>query len=212
MNINISIADDHPMVVEGIINMLKETPEIIVKEQYYTGKELLSGLQEYQPDILLMDVHFPDASGHELAREILALYPQQRIIVVTNVSNPFQMKDLMNQGCKGYILKSARKEALVNAIKEVHQNGEYIEPTMKEQLMKIMLRPWNQQPKDIALTDREKEVLELICEGLNNYDIADRLFLSRRTIENHRRTLYEKLKAKNTASLIRSALEKGLFT
>lgn len=208
MCVKIAIIDDHPMIAEGISNILCAQSNIEIISKYNTGKDLLDGLLLMQPDILLLDINLPDITGNELARKIIPLYPSIKILVFTNIDNPYHIQDMMKQGCKGYILKTAPPSDLIDAIKTINNNEEYIDASLKEALLQSMLSS-SKKGKEVKLTKREKEILVLLCEGLNNYEIGDKLFLSHRTIQNHRMSLYDKFSVKNTAGLVKTAIQLG---
>lgn len=209
--IRIDIADDHPMIIDGIRNMLYFYKHIEIAHTYHTGRDLLEGLKKEQPDILLLDIQLPDKSGNELARFITRAYPGIRIIALTSMESTFHFKDMIKSGCKGYLLKSASKEKLLNAIEEVYGGGEYLEPALKDQLLLNVLKIKNNQTQLSPLTRREKEILELIATGLTSSEISEQLVLSQRTVENHRFSLMQKLGVKNTAGLVKVAMEMGFI-
>lgn len=211
MNIKIAIADDHPIVIEGISNLLKKEKNLEVVATYQTGEEVLKGLKKEQPDVLLLDIQFPDTTGNELARIIIPKYPKIKILVLSGVDNIFDIKDMMQQGCAGYILKNVALNVLVEAIETVHAGKEFLEPELKEQLFKSLLKPGLEKKSSYKLTQREQKILELIAEGYTNTQIAGMLFLSYRTIQNNRSALYQKLEVNNTPELIKKALQIGLI-
>lgn len=209
MFIKIAIADDHPMVINGIKNMLHYYKHIDVSRTYRNGKELLEGLSTEQPDVLLLDIQLPDKNGNELARLISPQYPSVRILVITSLDSVFHIKDMMKSGCKGYLLKTSSKEELIEAIERVYKGEEYIDASLKEQLLREVLHKKN--TKTSPLTRREKEILLLIAKELTSHQIAEQLSISQRTVENHRFSLMQKLNAKNTVGLTKTALEMGLI-
>jgi DNA-binding NarL/FixJ family response regulator len=210
MHIKIAITDDHPMVVTGIRNMLYYQKHIEVANVYYTGQALLEGLRNEQPDVLLLDIQLPDQNGNELARIISKTYPSVRILAITSMDSIYQLKDMMRSGCSGYLLKTAPKEMLLEAIEKIYAGEEYIEPTLKEQLLNSVLKI--RQPKTrVAITRREKEILGLIAGGLTSHQIAEQLSLSQRTVENHRFSLMQKLNVRNSMGLARIAMQMGLL-
>lgn len=206
MKIKITIADDHPMVIEGIKNMLRFYPQFEVISNYTSGEALLEGLAVQVPDVLLLDLNFPDTTGNALVRTIKPLYPQLSILAVTGIDDPIEIQDMMQHGCSGYIRKAADKSVLVEAIEQIVSGETYIEPYLKESLVQYLTSPAQEAARSIKLTEREQEVLELIAEGLTNMEIADRLFISHRTVGHHRVSLYEKFKVNNTATLIKAAV------
>lgn len=211
MYIKIDITDDHPMVISGIKNMLYYHKHIEVQHTYTTGADLLNGLAVSQPDILLLDIQLPDITGNELARTIIKNYPGIKIIVLTSMDSVFHIKDMMHVGCKGYILKTANKEILLDAIEKVYQGDEYVEEGLKDRLLAHVLHLKPRKDLSSALTRREKEILLLIAAEHTSNEIAEQLCLSQRTVENHRFSLLQKLNAKNTVGLLKAALQMGLL-
>lgn len=209
--IKIAIADDHPIVVEGISNLLRKHTQFEICATYTTGEELLKGLAHQVPDVLLLDIHFPDTTGNELIRIISPKYPQLKTLVITSADNIYDIKDMMQHGCSGYLLKSAALPVLVEAIEMVYEGGQFLEPAIKEQLFQTLLTPSRQKTVTYKLTQREQTILELLSEGKTNNEIAAQLFLSHRTIENNRLSLYQKLGVKNTAELMKTAIQQGLI-
>lgn len=209
MSIKVAIADDHPIVIEGISNLLRAEAHLEVIAKYRTGIDLLDGLKTQQPDVLLLDIQFPDTTGNELVRLIAPRYPQIRILVLSSVDNIFDITDMMQNGCAGYVLKNVDLPILVEAIEKVHSGAEFLEPAIKEQLLKAMLHPAPKKNISQQLTAREQKILDLIAKGHTNRDMAQMLFLSYRTIQNNRLTLYQKFGVHNTAELIKEALQQG---
>jgi len=209
--IKLDIIDDHPLVISGLRNMLDETPEILVCNTYEDGKSLLDGLNIEQPDVLLLDIQLTDYKGQDLAALISKKYPQIKIIAITSLDAPIFVRSMIKNGCKGYILKNTRLDSLVHAIKVVAEGDEYIEPSLKEQMMQHLIH--NKKPtttRKPILSSREKEILQLIVEENTNQEIADKLFISLRTVENHRFSLLQKLDVKNVIGLVKVALQLGL--
>lgn len=210
MPIQIAIVDDHPLAITGLRNMLSEHPDVFVKNTYENGTDLLEGLKHEQPDVLLLDVQLPDYKGQKLAEIVTSLYPSVNILAITSLDAPFFVKSMIRAGCKGYILKSARLKTLIYAITEVNKGHTYIEPSLKEQMMQNMLHLKKPSAKTPTLTQREKEILKLIVEEYTNQEIAEKLFISLRTVENHRFSLLHKLEVKNAIGLVKVALQLGL--
>jgi DNA-binding NarL/FixJ family response regulator len=209
--ISIVIADDHPIVAEGLTNVLRPYDHFSVDAVYATGKELLEGLADRKPDVLLLDIHFPDTTGNQLIRILSKEYPMVKVLALTSADNVYDVKDMLQHGCLGYLLKSAPLPVLVEAIDTVYKGRQFLQPEIKEQLLQSLVsRP--QKQVTYKLTQREQTILQLISEGRTNNEIAAQLFLSHRTIENNRLSLYQKLGVKNSAELIRTALQQGLLS
>ena len=212
MPIRVAIVDDHPLALSGLKSMLSAYKQITVAATYGSGNTLLEGLKKVQPDVLLLDVLLPDVSGKELAPIIIEKYPQMRMIALTSLDSPAVVKSMMQRGCLGYLLKDTTEETLVTAIEQVYRGLEFIEPSLKEYMFQNMLR-YRKAGQQVMpeLTAREKEVLRLIATELTTQEIADKLFISFRTAENHRYSILQKLDVKNTAGLIKLAMQMGLL-
>ncbi len=204
--INVAIVDDQVIILNGLQKILAEAAHINVSALYNSGDELLEGLEKAQPDVLLLDIQMPGRSGIELAAIISKKYPAVKMIALTNVDVLTQMKQMLQKGCLGYLLKDVSPEILINAIETVNNGEQFLNENLKKQLLSSLS---GQDDKQL-ITRREKEILKLILEENTNQDIANKLFLSLRTVENHRNNLLQKLNVKNTAGLVKVALQEGL--
>ncbi len=211
MKIKIAITDDHPLVISGLHHIISTHPEMTVVTSYANGQELLTGLTASVPDVLLLDIQMPGQTGDELAEIILSTYPSVRIIALTNQDDLYYINKLLSSGVAGYILKTTSAEVLLNAITTVHQGGEYIDAAIKEKLVLQAQHEERIRHETPVLSKREKQVLEYVAANLTSQQIADALFLSKRTVDNHRQSLLLKLGAKNGVSLVRRAIELGLL-
>jgi two-component system secretion response regulator SsrB len=210
--IRLAIVDDHPLAINGIKTMLSTCPGVEVTASYSSGNGLMEGLKLSQPDILLLDILLPDISGKELAPLIIKQYPDIKIIALTSLDAPATIKVMMQRGCLGYLLKDADEHTLMEAIDHVYRGEEYIEASLKKLLLQHAIGSKKQgRDQHPELTLREKEVLKLIIAEYTTQEIADKLFISFRTVENHRYSLLQKLEVKNTAGLVRTALTMGLI-
>ena len=211
MKIKIAIADDHPLVISGLHHIISTHPEMTVVNSYADGQELLAGLTALVPDILLLDIQMPGQTGDELATIVLNVYPSVKIIALTNQDDLYYINKLLSSGVSGYILKTTSAEVLLHAIITVHSGGEYIDTAIKEKLVLQARHEERIRHETPVLSRREKQVLEYVAANLTSQQIADALFLSKRTVDNHRQSLLLKLGAKNGVSLIRRATELGLL-
>jgi DNA-binding NarL/FixJ family response regulator len=211
MSIKLAIVDDHILIVQGLKHLLQQHTDIVIADTYTSGKELLDGLAERQPDVLLMDIQLPDKSGNELVRIVNKEYPDIRIIALTSMDTIFHIKDMMQHGCLGYVTKQAGQDVLIEAIRKVFKGEEFLEESIKDRWIQSMIKADKENAKTTPLSRREKEILKLIATELTNQEIADKLFLSQRTVESHRYSLLQKLNVKNTAGLVRMAVQMGLI-
>ncbi len=208
--IRVAIADDHPMIISGIKNILSDCNDIVFTGAYADGKELMNGLNNSLPDILLLDIQLPDKTGDRLILEMLKKYPELKVIVLTNFDSTLYVSNMMRNGAKGYILKTADKKTLLEALETVYRGEAFIEPGLKQKTELIEMGINQTIAAKFTLTAREKEVLQLIVNGLTNAEIAKNLFLSIHTVENYRDNILLKMEVKNTASLVKKALTMGL--
>jgi DNA-binding NarL/FixJ family response regulator len=210
MKIRIAIADDHPMIIGGLRNMLSAYPHIILDGAYATGAELLKGLQQQLPDVLLLDIQLPDKTGDELATIILKKYAELKILTLTNFNSMLYVHNMLRIGVKGYILKTTDPETLIKAIEEVHKGEGFIDQAVKSKLGQYATKMKKEANLRPTLTLREKEILKLTVNGHTIQEISDKLFIGLRTVEYYRSNLLLKLEVKNMAALIKKALELGL--
>ncbi len=204
--IKVFIVEDHPMVIEGMRSLLENEGAIEWMGSAKLPSELLLFLQSRQPDIILMDINLPQKSGLELCKEVKAKYPAVNIIALSISNQPSIIKKMMENGASGYLLKDASKTEILTALQQVAKGKEYISFSVAEALKNTA--PPSTLP---MLTKREKEVLELIAEGLTNGEIASRLFLTVTTVDSHRKNMLTKFSVKNTAALVKIAVSNHLI-
>jgi len=211
MRIRIAIADDHPLVINGLYHILSNAPDIEIAGTYGNGRELLKGIAVISPDVLLLDIQMPGQTGDELAAIITKDYPEVKLLALTNQDNVYYIRNMLRNGVMGYVLKTSRETMLLDAIRTVYRGGHYLEATLKDKLIKDTLDAKKQRSADPLLSRREKEVLQLIGVDMTSQQIADKLFISKRTVDNHRLNLMMKLGVKNAAALIKKAIQQGLI-
>lgn len=211
MSIKIVIADDHPLIISGLENMISKHSDIEVIATYGNGKALMEGLAAKKPDILLLDIHMPEQSGDEIAGTIAKKYPRIGIIALTNQDNIYYIKSMLQQGVSGYILKTLGEEILIEAIKTVYSGEQYFDPIIKGIIQQDKISTGRQTAHGTLLTNREREILKLIHSNFTSQEIADKLFLSKRTVDSHRLNLLFKLDVKNTGALVKKAMDMGLL-
>lgn len=209
--IKVLIADDHQMLIDGIKAMLSEEGHIIVAAEAYNGIEALEMLEKYPADVVLLDINMPVMDGVEACQQIKKLHPSVRILALTMYNEGSIVSQMLQSGVHGFILKNTGKINLIEAITEVYEGRTYFDQQVKEALMKSMMPDKKLSVSFLPkLTRREKDILRLIVLENSAQEIADKLFISPNTVETHRRHLLEKLNVKNSAGLVRIALEKKL--
>lgn len=208
--IKVAIADDQPIILLGLQNVIKDGDRLILHGIYKNGKEILDGLDtDKLPDVLLLDIQMPGMDGIEVAGILSKKYPSVKIVALTNVDAMPQVKRMLQQGCKGYLLKNTDPSELIAAIERVSNGEQILDSVLKDEIINDLFLSKRERGK-IVLSSREKEILELITDGRPNQYIADKLFISLRTVENHRSNLHLKLGVNNTAALVKVALKAGL--
>lgn len=204
MTTRIFIVDDHYMVIEGLRSLLQNEKDIEWTGHAMNAASCLAFLKKQQPDVILMDINLPDKNGIDLCKEVKEMYPSIFIIGLSTFNQQSFIQKMIDNGASGYVLKNATREELKKAIETVIHAKMYLSKDASQALR-------NEKATDIVLTRREKEVLELIADGMTNAEIAQKLFISIATVDTHRTNLLTKLDAKNAASLVRIASQLRLI-
>jgi DNA-binding NarL/FixJ family response regulator len=204
--IKLFIIDDHQMIIEGIHSLLTDEAEIAWMGSARLPEDLMRFLKKEQPDVLLMDINLPQMNGLDLCKEVKEKYPAVNIIGLSTSDQASVIRKMRENGASGYLLKDASKQEIIKALQEVNRGKEYMSFSVAEALKK-------KTPNDqlAVLTKREKEILELIADGMTNQEIAAKLFLNSTTIDSHRKNMLTKFKVKNTAALIKIAVSNHLI-
>jgi DNA-binding NarL/FixJ family response regulator len=208
--IRLAIIDDHQVVVNGLKSMLAADPALLVEFTAQNSEELLAFLESAVPDVLLMDMQMPGLSGVDLAKKILRSYPGLKIIAFSSFDDSSLVKQVLRAGASGYLLKNADFQTIVKAIYSVMNGEQVIDEALRKILLQETLTGQRRSIYEVPITKREKEILKLVADGLSSQEIAEKLFISIRTVETHRQNLNQKLDIKNTAGLIREAIKRGL--
>lgn len=206
--IRVFIVDDHPVVIEGINSLLQNENGIEWAGQAMNAQSCLGFFVNNTADVVLMDISIPGMDGVELCAVMKNKYPGIFILGLSTFNQGLYIKKMMENGASGYILKNSSKEELIKAIHTVCEGGIFFSGEAGLALAEYKKSSKTELP---VLTPREKEILGLIAEGYTNPQIAEKIFLSQFTIDSHRKNLLAKLNVKNTASLIRLAVERKLI-
>ena len=204
------LADDHLMFRQGIKRILEEISDLEVIGEAGDGLELLNLLKKVTPDAVILDISMPNIRGIEATREIKMATPGVKVLILTMHKRKEYLYHCLSAGADGYLLKEDADTELYAALKKVKGGGVYISPILSEQLVDDFVQIFRGDAKFSSekLTPRERQVTKLIAEGKTNRVIAKLLFISVRTVENHRANIMKKLKLKNTAELIKYAIRK----
>lgn len=211
--IRVLIAEDHNLVRQGIRALLEKSGEVQIIGEAATGLEAVELTLEHQPDVVIMDLNMPRLDGFQAAERILGEDLPTQIVIVSMHADSAMVKQLLQEGVKGYLLKDAVAEELLLAVHAAHEGRVFLSPTISDSVMTLLLSPTDSnatQTTDL-LTPREKEVLQLVAEGHTNSGIADILTISVKTVEKHRANVMSKLEVNDLASLIREGIRQGFI-
>ncbi len=206
--IKLLIADDHRILLDGLVQMLKDVPNIDIVSTASNGEQVLLKMSSYYVDVLLMDIQMPLLDGYETAKIVASKYKDTKILILSMHSEKIYIERMHSVGVHGYLLKSAGKDEIIEAIEKVYQGGKYFSADVTASILNQNLSDSNiDMSKSSTLTKREIEILKLISEGWKNPEIAEKLFLSVETIKTHRKNLMRKLDISNTAGLVKYTID-----
>jgi len=206
MAIKLFIVDDHYMVIEGIHSLLQNEKDIEWMGHAGNAESCLAFLKQQKADVILMDINLPDKNGIDLCREVKELYPAVNILGLSTFNQQSFIEKMMSSGASGYVIKNATQQELMEAIHTVIKGKQFLSFDAA-----LALRKPDSQPGIPLITRREKEVLELIADGMTNNEVAQKLFISSTTVDTHRKNLLAKFGVKNTAALIKTAAQLQLL-
>ncbi|MDX1462157.1 MAG: response regulator transcription factor [Marinirhabdus sp.] len=210
--IHVYIVDDHQMVIDGMLLLLKNDPNLTVVGSCLNGQDALVNIPQQKVDVVLLDINMPDMNGIETCKELLKLIPNLKVVALSMHKESSLIKLMLNSGAQGYVLKNAGKDEVIEAIKTVYKGEKYLDDTVNEIVLNSVIGKGksNVASPFPTLSRREKEVLKLILDECTTQEIADKLFISFGTVETHRRNMLIKTGARNTAGLVRIAIEYNL--
>jgi DNA-binding NarL/FixJ family response regulator len=212
-DIKLIIADDHEMFRDGFKLMLTKQKDILLVAEAENGKELLELVGIHKPNVVVTDIKMPVMDGIEAAKKISEHFPDIGIIGLSMFDEDDLIVDMLEAGAKGYLLKNSSKEQITEAIKTVYNGDPYYCRTtsrkLTEMIAKSRYNPYKKTAKP-EFSDREKDIIELICHEMTNKEIAEKLFLSVRTVEGHRLNIMEKMGVKNSVGVVVYALKNGI--
>ena len=207
----IVVADDHKIVREGLVKLLEGQADFSVIGEAADGEEAVKMVLEKKPDIVIMDIWMPRLSGIDATRRIVKRGSQTKVLVLSMHESRTYVEEVLRAGASGYIVKNSASSDLLQAIDAVQGGASYLSPAITQQVVDAIARPGDSSPSGVAmLTDREREVLQLIAEGLSSKEIAGMLGVSLKTIDSHRSNLMQKLDIHKVSGLVRFAIRAGL--
>jgi DNA-binding NarL/FixJ family response regulator len=207
---NILIVDDHRILAEGIASLLAKKQGYRIAGILTEGLKVIPFLENELPDLIILDLDLPDTDGIAVAKDVRAKYPMVKVLVLTMHKEPEYFEPLINAGVVGYVNKNIDKNEIFVALDMVQNGGSYFSQEIISEYIRYQNKPAIEKSEAVRITPREKEVLKLVLEGKTTLDICDVLCLSKNTVDSHRKNLLSKLGVKNTAELVRMAIEKKL--
>lgn len=208
--IKVILVDDHEIFRKGLKVVLGKLKYVKVIAEAANGIDFLALLKDHSPDIVLMDIEMPKMNGIDATVEALKINPNLNIIALTMFNENDYIQSMIDSGVKGFLIKNINKDTLDKAIQTVLNGGNYYSEELFEFFTKQITKEETPKSTNIKLTKREKEILQLVCEGLGNKEIADILYVSERTIVGHKSNLFIKLECKNTIGLMFFAIKNKL--
>lgn len=209
----IFIADDHPVLRNGIKALLSACPDYEIVGEAENGAVALKGISALKPDLVIMDITMPDMNGIAVTRRIADELPDTKVIILSMHSDLTHPIDAFRAGALGYVLKDSEPNDILRAVERVRNGGKYASPAITEDLLNdfvdVIKKDHEKDPFD-TLSQREKEILKHIADGSTSREIAGKLFISLATVKSHRNNIMKKLKVNDMASLIKTAIKKGI--
>jgi len=214
MSVRVLLADDHPIVRQGMRNLLEAEEHFSIVGEAEDGLQTVQLAEKLKPDIVIVDMMMPRLNGLEAIRQITSMLPCTRCIVLSMQSADPYIVRALKAGASGYVLKDSGPNEVVDAINHVMDGKRYLSPQLSEKLIDLFVNKVDTNGLDPynSLTDREREILQLAAEGLTNNQIAEQLSISSRTVEQHRQSMMNKMGFKHPADLIRFAIQRGILS
>lgn len=214
--IKVALVEDHQLVRDGIRSLLNNTQTIEVVAEADCARKMLSMLESIKPDVMLVDISLPEMSGIELVRTITTNHPGIRVIILSMHTEQEYIFNSLRSGAKGYLHKSISREELIEAIEQVYQGNEYFSKEVSGIILKSYLKQIKNPERadeyeDKKLTARELEILKMVAQGYSNQLIADKLFISVRTVESHKNHIMQKLEFTTTVDLVKYAIKSKII-
>jgi two-component system nitrate/nitrite response regulator NarL len=206
--IKMVLVDDHRIVLDGLVSLLESDPDFVILATLGSAEDALEFLKREQPDILLTDYSLPGMSGLELTRAVKKTYPGIKVVTLSMHDETHLVKGILKEGVDGYLLKNVQQFELKNALKQVMLGMPYVSP----EITRLMMNDLNHPAEETALlTDRELDILRLIAKENSNKQIAEKLFISERTVETHRKNIFRKTNTTSLVGLIKYAFANNLI-
>jgi two-component system, NarL family, response regulator NreC len=213
MSISILLSDDHTILRQGLAALLEAEPDFHILGEASTGLETLQKVQSLDPDVLVLDLALPDINGLEITRQVRHSNPRTRIVILSMHAKEAYVLEALNSGASAYVLKGSDARELTQAIHQATRGIRYLSPPLSEQSLEAYIQLTRGQVFDPyeTLTNRERQILHLAAGGCSNNEIARRLTISPRTVEQHRAKVMAKLDLHNQSELVRFAIQHGIL-
>lgn len=214
--VKIIMVDDHQIVRDGIKALISDESWIDIIGEASNHRELFSLLETQKPDLIMLDISMPEMSGIEIARKLTEERPEIKLLMLSMYMSEEFITNAIEAGAKGYLTKTTTQEEILNALKTIVEGGEFYSDSVSNILLKSFIKKTQNKTSEskeeaISLTKRENEILKLFAEGLSNKEIADKLFISIRTVESHKNNIMQKLELKSTVELIKYAIRNKII-
>jgi DNA-binding NarL/FixJ family response regulator len=208
--INIALVDDHAMFLDGLAAIFDNEDNINIVFKATSAQEILNCLKEYDIDIIVTDISMPEMDGIELNIQIKSQFPKVKTLVLSTHNDPDKIEKLIKKDVDGYLLKNAEKGELLEALESIQAGNKYFSRDVKEAYMNQVFHGEEKSGGQVKLSRREKEILKYLAEEYTAKEIADLLFISAHTVHTHKKNLISKLHVKNSAGLVKYAIQNGL--
>lgn len=214
MSVTVLIADDHPIMRQGLRRLLDAEKDFEIIGEANNGLEALQLVERFKPQVLVVDLMMPDLSGLEVLRQVRQRSPATVSVVLSMQNAEIYVMEALKNGAMGYVLKDTAPTEIIHAIREAAQGRKYLSPSLSDQMINVLVRKLKTDPSTDPyddLTPREREVLEMVANGKTNAQIAAQLSISPRTVELHRASMMSKLGLHNQVDIIRYAIKRGIL-
>jgi len=208
--INIVLVDDHQMFRDGVKSVLSDEENIEIVGEVGSGKDLYELLKNETPDLIITDISMPDISGIEVAKHISENYPDIKILMLSMHSNEEFITKALSVGANGYLPKDTSMSELLEAINSIYKGENYFNKSISDTILKSLMNKPKDKEENKSLTKREKEIINLVVEGLSNKEIAEKLCISIRTVDSHKNNIMQKLGLKSSVELVKYAIKNNL--
>ncbi len=213
--ITVVLADDHQMFRQGLRTLIESTEDIQVTGEAGDGQESLRKIEELQPDVVILDIAMPGLTGIEIAKRLPKIAPKTKSFILTMHGDTFFALESLKAGALGFMLKEESFDMLINAIRTVHKGKIFVTPSLEAPVLKDLVAREKHTPdkgKTTLLTNREREILQMVAEGMTNQEIADKLYISISTVDTHRKNIMSKLDIHSVAGLVHYAVRHKIVT